>query len=149
MLTQKIRDKESGIILYGITPPKINHTEDEIKDIAKRHIDRISKLNVDGLVLYDIQDESDRTDEKRPFPFIKTINPCEYSKKYLQELKTPRIIYRAVGNYTSEKFTKWLKETKQSQVHSVFVGAASHEQQNNITLKEAYSLKKEVNDNLC
>ncbi len=31
----------------------------------------------------------------------------------------------------------------------MFVGAASHEQQNNITLKEAYLLKKEVNDNLC
>lgn len=149
MLTDKIRNKESGIILYGITPPKINHTEEEIKDIAKKHIDRISKLNVDGLVLYDIQDESDRTDEKRPFPFIKTINPCEYSKNYLQELKTPRVVYRAVGNYTAEKFTTWLKETTQTQVHSVFVGAASHEQQNNISLKEAYSLKREVNDNLC
>lgn len=149
MLTDKIRNKESGIILYGITPPKVNNNEEEIKDIAKRHIDRISKLNVDGLVLYDIQDESDRTDKKRPFPFIKTINPCEYSKNYLQELKTPRIIYRAVGNYTSETFSAWLKETTQSQVHSVFVGAASHEQQNNISLKEAYSLKRKVNDNLC
>lgn len=149
MLTDKIRNKENGIILYGITPPKVNHTEDEIKEIAKRHIDRISKLNVDGLVLYDIQDESDRTDEKRPFPFIKTLNPCEYSKNYLQELKTPRIVYRAVGNYTPEKFTAWLEDTKQSQVHSVFVGAASHEQQNNITLKEAYELKREVNNNLC
>ena len=149
MLTEKIRNKEKGIILYGITPPKINHTEDEIKDIAKRHIDRISKLEVDGLILYDIQDESDRTDKKRPFPFIKTINPCEYSRNYLQELKIPRIIYRAVGNYTPKSFSAWLQETTQNQVHSVFVGAASHEQQNNITLKEAYALKKEVNDNLC
>jgi len=73
MLTDKIRNKESGIILYGITPPKINHTEEEIKTIAQKHIERISKLNVDGLVLYDIQDESDRTDEKRPFPFIKSL----------------------------------------------------------------------------
>ncbi len=149
MLTDKIRNKESGIILYGITPPKVNHTEDEIKTIAQKHIERISKLNVDGLVLYDIQDESDRTDEKRPFPFIKTINPCEYSKNYLQELTTPRIVYRAVGNYTAEKFSSWLEETSKTQVHSVFVGAASHEQQNNITLKEAYKLKREVNDNLC
>lgn len=149
MLTDKIRNKESGILLYGITPPKVNHTEDEIKTIAKKHCERISSLNIDGLVLYDIQDESDRTDEKRPFPFIKTINPCEYSKNYLQDLKTPRIVYRAVGNYNPERFTAWLEETKQSQVHSVFVGAASHEQQNNITLKEAYALKKDVNDNLC
>lgn len=149
MLTDKIRTKQSGILLYGITPPKVKHTSEEIEVIAKKHVERISKLDIDGLVLYDIQDESDRTDEKRPFPFIKTLNPCEYSKKYLQDLKTPRIVYRAVGNFTSEKFTAWLEETKQSQVHSVFVGAASHEQQNNITLREAYSLKREVNDNLC
>jgi len=149
MLTDKIRNKEEGIILYGITPPKIKHTEEEIKEIAKKHVERISKLNVDGLVLYDIQDESDRTDEKRPFPFIKTINPCEYSKNYLQDLKTPRIVYRAVGNYNEERFSAWLEETKQSQVHSVFVGAASHEQQTNITLKQAYELKRKVNDNLC
>ncbi|UTJ07739.1 methylenetetrahydrofolate reductase [Arcobacter roscoffensis] len=149
MLTDKIRKKEEGIILYGITPPKVKHTEEEIKEIAKKHVERISKLNVDGLVLYDIQDESDRTDEKRPFPFIKTINPCEYSKNYLQDLKTPRIVYRAVGNYNEERFSTWLEETKQSQVHSVFVGAASHEQQTNITLKQAYELKRKVNDNLC
>lgn len=149
MLTDKIRNKENGIILYGITPPKVSHTQEEIKEISKKHIERISKLNVDGLVLYDIQDESDRTDEKRPFPFIKTLNPCEYSRNYLQELNTPRIVYRAVGNYTPEKFSTWLEETTHSQVHSVFVGAASHEQQNNITLKEAYSLKRKVNDNLC
>lgn len=71
MLTDKIRNKENGILLYGITPPKINHTEEEIKEIAKKHVERISMLNVDGLVLYDIQDESDRTDEKRPFPLLK------------------------------------------------------------------------------
>lgn len=150
MLTDKIRNKESGILLYGITPPKINHTEEEIKEIASKHIERISKLEVDGLVLYDIQDESTRTNEKRPFPFIKTLDPCEYSQNYLEELKTPRIVYRAVGNYTTETFTKWLKFTKKvGQVHSVFVGAASHEQKNPLTLKEAYSLKREVNDNLC
>lgn len=149
MLTQKIRNKENGILLYGITPPKISHNEEEIKQIAQKHVERISKLNVDGLVLYDIQDESDRTNEERPFPFIKTINPCEYSKQYLQDLKTPRIVYRAVGNYTAERFSDWLEETCQGQVHTVFVGAASHEQQNNITLREAYALKREINDNLC
>lgn len=149
MLTDKIRAKENGILLYGITPPKATHTPEEIQEIANKHVQRISKLNVDGLVLYDIQDEADRTNEKRPFPFIKTLNPCEYSKQYLQELQTPRVVYRAVGNYTDETFTNWLEETTATQVHSVFVGAASHEQQNNITLKEAYALKRKVNDNLC
>ena len=149
MLADKIRAKQSGILLYGITPPKVGHTQEEIDAIAKKHIERISPLPIDGLVLYDIQDESDRTDEKRPFPFIKTINPCEYSKQYLQDLGIPRVVYRAVGNYTKETLSNWLEETKASQVHSVFVGAASHEQKNPISLKDAYALKREVNDNLC
>lgn len=149
MLADKIRAKENGILLYGITPPKIGHTEEEIKEITSKHINRISKLPVDGLVLYDIQDEAERTDEKRPFPFIKTLNPCEYSKKYLQELKVPRVVYRAVGNFNEESFSSWLEETKATQVHSVFVGAASHNQKNPLTLKEAYKLKQKINDNLC
>ena len=36
MLTDKIRNKENGILLYGITPPKVKHTEEEIKEIAKK-----------------------------------------------------------------------------------------------------------------
>jgi len=149
MLAHKIRNKKSGIILYGITPPKAKHTQEKIRQIAQKHIQRISKLNVDGLVLYDIQDESHRTNKKRPFTFIKTINPCEYSKNYLQDLKTPRVIYRAVGNYDANTFSRWLEETRQSQVHCVFVGAASYEQKNSLTLKEAYKLKREINDKLC
>ena len=35
MLTDKIRSKESGILLYGITPPKIKHTEEEIKEMME------------------------------------------------------------------------------------------------------------------
>ncbi len=44
MLTDKIRNREKGILLYGITPPKANNTEEKIKEIAQKHIERISKL---------------------------------------------------------------------------------------------------------
>jgi len=148
-LTDKIRNKENGILLYGITPPKISHTHEETEAIAQKHIERISKLPIDGLVLYDIQDESDRTDETRPFPFIKTLDPCEYSDKYLGPLHIPRVVYRAVGNYTQESFTQWLEATRGQQVHSVFVGAASHDQKNPLSLAEAYRLKRKINNDLC
>lgn len=149
MLTDKIRNNQTGILLYGITPPKANHSKEEYQTIAKKHIERISPLPIDGLVLYDIQDESARTSEERPFPFMETLNPCTYAKEYLQALPIPRIIYRAVGKYDKEQFSNWLEQTKQSQVHSVFVGAASHNQSTALNIKEAYALKKEVNDNLC
>lgn len=148
-LADKIRNKKNGILLYGITPPKINHTREETEAIAQKHIERISGLPIDGLVLYDIQDESDRTDETRPFPFIKTLDPCEYSDTYLKPLQIPRIVYRAVGNYTQETFTQWLEKTKEHQVYSVFVGAASRHQKKPLSLGEAYRLKREVNAALC
>lgn len=149
MLNEKIKSNKNGILLYGITPPKAKHSPEEIQTIAQKHIERISPLPIDGLVLYDIQDEADRTDEKRPFPFMETLNPCVYAKEYLQALPIPRIIYRAVGKYSTEQFTHWLEETKVSQVHSVFVGAASHNQKMPLNIKEAYRLKKEINEGLC
>ena len=72
MLKDKISNKKSGVLLYGLTPPKINTTEDRIQTIANKQIARIKDLDIDGLVLYDIQDESSRNNEPRPFPFSET-----------------------------------------------------------------------------
>ncbi|NQY22145.1 MAG: methylenetetrahydrofolate reductase [Campylobacteraceae bacterium] len=149
MLRKKLKNKDFGILLYGITPPKSTNNKEELKIIAAKHIQRIKKLDIDALVLYDIQDESARTSEIRPFSYIKTIDPYVYKNKYLQELKVPSIIYRSVGKYTKKEFKKYLEETNGNKNnYSVFVGAASKEQKINITIKEAYKIKKEVNKNL-
>jgi len=106
MLKQKILNRESGIITYGITPPKKNNTEEKIKEISQKHIERISGLDIDGLVIYDLQDEKERVSEERPFPFIETIDPQIYSENYLKDLKIPKIIYRCVGKYTPDEFRR-------------------------------------------
>jgi len=80
----KATNRESGIITYGITPPKKNNTEEKIKEISQKHIERISGLDIDGLVIYDLQDEKERVSEERPFPFIETIDPQIYSENYLK-----------------------------------------------------------------
>lgn len=148
MLKDKIKSCKSGILFYGITPPKAKHTQEEIQIIAQKHIDRIQNLDIDGLVLYDIQDEADRTQEERPFPFIQTIEPTFYSETYLNDLKIPRIVYKAVGKYSEEEMITWLEETKKNQHYSVFVGAAAVGQKLTINLREAYKLKENVNNNL-
>lgn len=149
MLNTKIKNKESGILLYGITPPKSTNKEEDLKTIAAKHIQRIQKLNIDALVLYDIQDESERTDETRPFSYIETIDPYVYKNKYLKELEVPSIVYRSVGKYTKKEFKTYLKDTKKKKdSYSVFVGAASKKQKVNISIKEAYKIKKEVNKDL-
>jgi hypothetical protein len=35
-------------------------------------------VGIDGLVLYDIDDESDRNPNERPFPFLPTMDPAKY-----------------------------------------------------------------------
>ena len=73
MLKDRIINKESGFLFYGLTPPKINTEEDKVGIIADKQVKRLRGLEIDGLVLYDIQDESSRTDSPRPFvafPFL-------------------------------------------------------------------------------
>ena len=149
MLKDKIKNKESGILFYGMTPPKAKHTKEELDTIAKKHIQRIKPLDIDGLVLYDIQDESDRTKDERPFPFIETIDPCDYAKNYLDApLHVPVIIYRAVGKYDEGEFTKWIEDRKGRDFFSVFVGAASKHTKVTIDVKKAYEIKKRVNPDM-
>ncbi|HMA63794.1 MAG TPA: hypothetical protein VKO63_01305, partial [Chitinispirillaceae bacterium] len=86
MLQEKINQSQSGILLYGITPPKLDTPDDKIAEIAAKQLDRLRNLPIDALVLYDIQDEAGRTNVVRPFPFIATIDPLLYREKYLSDL---------------------------------------------------------------
>lgn len=142
MLSKKIKNRQSGILLYGMTPPKASHSKEKLEEIAKKQVARILKLKVDGVILYDIQDESDRTKAKRPFPFLETVSPTFYAKNFLHVTKLPLIIYRSVGKYSKDETTKWLQDKDLE--YTVFVGAASKTQKMNISINEAYLLKKQV-----
>ncbi len=148
MLKEKILNKESGIITYGLTPPKKKTSHEKIKEIAQTQINRIKDLDLDALILYDLQDESDRVDQERPFPFLPTIDPVVYSKEYLSALNIPRIIYRCVGKYSKEEFSNWLQTETNKDRFSVFVGASSKDKAVKLKLKEGYRLRKELNPDL-
>ena len=147
MLKEKMNSKKD-ILFYGLTPPKAKHTKNEIKEIAATQIARLKDLDIDGLVLYDIQDESDRTSDERPFPFMNTIEPCTYARDYLEVMDFPIIAYRAVGKYTKEQFKSWLQNIRRKDSYSVFVGSASAKTKVNIDMREAYRLKTEFNKDL-
>ncbi|HOM02922.1 MAG TPA: methylenetetrahydrofolate reductase [Acetivibrio sp.] len=148
MLKQKILNGKSGIITYGITPPKKNNTEEKIKEISQKHIERINGLDIDGLVIYDIQDEKDRISENRPFPFIETVDPQIYSENYLKDLKIPKIIYRSVGKYTPDEFRNLIRPVSGEDAFSVFVGAASRNQSVLLKLSDAYKIRQDTNPDL-
>lgn len=148
MLIDKIKNRESGIVVYGITPPKKSTEAESLAEIAKTQISRIQSLDIDGLILYDIQDEKSRTDEARPFPFMETLDGYAYSEEYLAELNVPKIIYRAVGKYTQAELSSFINEASASNYLTVFVGAASKEQQVTMTLSDAYKYKSKMNSEL-
>ncbi|WP_265445201.1 methylenetetrahydrofolate reductase [Acetivibrio straminisolvens] len=148
MLKQKIINRESGIITYGITPPKKNNTEEKIKEISQKHIERIKGLDIDGLVIYDLQDEKDRIAEDRPFPFMETVDPQTYSENYLNALKIPKIIYRSVGKYTPDEFIHLIRPVPGQDAFSVFVGAASRNQSVLLKLSDAYKISQDTNPDL-
>ncbi len=142
MLREKILQSKSGIITYGITPPKKNNTVEKINEITQKHIERLKLLSIDGLIIYDIQDEADRTNEERAFPYLETIDSDEYSKHYLNDVKIPKIVYRCVGKYTREQFAKWLSSEDTEAKLTVFVGASSTKQHVEMKLSEAYEVGK-------
>ncbi len=148
MLVDKIKNKESGIVLYGITPPKKNTDQDRIEEISALQVERLKGLNIDGLVLYDIQDEKSRTQVKRPFPFIETLDAFAYSEEYLAALNVPKIIYRAVGKYSKPELKQFLNDASPQNNLAVFVGAASKDQAVSISIEDAYALKKTQNNSL-
>lgn len=141
MLIDKIKNNEGGILLYGIVPPKEILEFEKIENLALLQKERIENAEIDGIVIYDLQDESARTLQKRTFEFIKTIDPDIYYSKFLKT-SLPAIIYRAVGKYESEEFAKILEQTHSNL--GVFVGASSKNQPINLHLEGAYKIKKKV-----
>jgi hypothetical protein len=149
MLKDKILNKESGLVFYSLTPPKINNDLEKIHAIAQKQLSMLNKANIDGLILYDIQDETDRTDAERPFAFISTVQPDMYAKEFLKELNVPKIVYKSIANSNEDDFNTWLKNNSDLEF-SVFVGASSQQQvlKNNFSLSNAYRLRKDNFDSL-
>ncbi|OAS16450.1 5,10-methylenetetrahydrofolate reductase [Paenibacillus oryzisoli] len=148
MLKDKILRREPGIITYGMTPPKETHSLEKMAEISQKQCERLQKLQIDGLILYDVQEESDRIDQDRPFPYLQTVDPTTYSKTYLSKLNIPKIIYRCVGKYSEEQLAEWIQDDLDAERFSVFVGASSSKQDVQMGLPEAYELSRKLNDKL-
>lgn len=141
MLQDKIHQKESKLLFYSLTPPKITNEVEKIQQIAKNQMERLSNTPIDGLILYDIQEEAERTNLERPFAFISTVKPETYATDYLEDLKVPKIIYKSIANIDKTQFEEWLKKYANLE-YLVLVGASSQQQvlKTNFTLDMAYEI---------
>lgn len=127
------------LLLFGMTPPRVTVTQERAGEIADAMVRRLDGLEIDGLVLYDLDDESERTDEERPFPFLETMDPAAFHAEHLDALDAPAIIYRAISKYDESTLTSWLKSVPEG-APTVFVGAPSSDRQTDISLPDAQAL---------
>lgn len=147
MFVDKIKNKQSGILLYGITPPKAQNSPEKTVEISQKRMAHVQALPIDGMVIYDLQDESNRNTQERPFPFLPTIDASDYTNLYLNELAIPKIIYRSVGKLSGQELSSWISTIQQSPCATVFVGAPSRDQVTQLKLSEAYDIWNEQNQN--
>jgi hypothetical protein len=140
MFLQKIKSAESGVMLYGITPPKAGTPTDQVAEIARRTIDRLSTLDIDALIVYDVQDESARTTEERPFPYINALDPLTFASEHLGDLNVPKIIYRPAGKFAPDELSDWLEQLHAYNFYPVFVGVPAPDFPVRTSLPEAYRI---------
>lgn len=124
-LAEQIGARRSELLLFALTPPRLTVTSEQARDIAAKARERLDPLGLDGLVLYDIDDESDRNPAERPFPFLPTIDPATFLAEHLTDWGTPTVVYRAVAKYDESELRAWLQAQDADQALTVFVGAPS------------------------
>ena len=98
------------MLLYGTTPPRAGTQSDAVQSAADKLAARLAPLPVDGVVVYDIQDESGRTALARPFAFTGTVDPRRYASLLAARTGKPTITYKCVGDLDEAGWHAWLDE---------------------------------------
>ncbi|RYX83483.1 hypothetical protein EON83_14670 [bacterium] len=99
-------------MLYGTTPPRVGATPEEVHLAAEKLVDRTKNLNLDGLIVYDVQDESERTGEPRPFPFLPTLDSRVYSQLLYQLSQKAVITYKSATHMNEADWQQWLDQSQ-------------------------------------
>ena len=78
-LRSKLLDASQRVLLYGTTPPRAGTPPEQIDAAADKLAARLAGLPLDGVVVYDIQDETGRTSRRARFrssaPSIRATTP--------------------------------------------------------------------------
>ena len=147
-LIRHIAARGSEFLIFALTPPRLATGVDRVQEIADATTERLGALGLDGLILYDIDDESDRNPDERPFPFAHTIDPAHYLAHHLGTWPTPVIVYRAVSKYSTSELGDWLSAQDPSRVMTVLVGAPTTNAARGTPLAHAQALREQVNPGL-
>jgi hypothetical protein len=142
-LQQKLLDPQQFVSFYGTTAPRADLPQERVERAANKLSDRIRNLPLDGLVVYDVQDEPGRSPEPRPFPFLPTLDSRIYARILHERTARPVITYKSITGMATEAWEPWLTETREAYgIHYLsLVGVSSSRLANSgISLSEATRL---------
>ena len=139
-----LAEARGGALLFGITPPRLSASAEQVGEIAAVTMARLASLDVDGLALYDIDDESDRNRAERPFPYLPTMDPAVFEAGHLGDWHRPAVIYRCVGKYAEAELRDWLRSADSGRTLTVLVGASSEHKAVRTSLSQALALHQEI-----
>jgi len=147
-LIQRIEDGRGEFLLFALTPPRHDTDRERAQEIADTTLARLRPVGLDGLILYDIDDETERNPAERPFPFMPTLDPAEFLAENLAAWETPVIVYRAVAKYDPENLRAWFAAQDPARLMTVLVGAASSGARARTSLGDAQTLRRAANPDL-
>ena len=148
-LRTRYNNNARGVYFIGTTPPKSDTPKEQVETIATKLLERVSDIDFDGLIVYDIQDENSRTKKPRPFPFKSTHDPRHYAALLNKKSSRPVITYKSVVQSNVNVFEQWADEAwhKYGVRDIVLVGSPSKNNQVSLPLADAYqSLVNNKND---
>lgn len=126
-------------LTYAITPPRRTTPRERRRAVAALEGARISKLPIDAVLVYDVQDEAARNASPRPFPFIPKVDPLTYAFEELAIGDLPRVVYRAIADQDDASLCHWLEALQARGGSAILVGAPSRRTSPSLTLSEALS----------
>ena len=148
-LRTRYNDHTRGVYFIGTTPPKSNTSKEQVEIIAEKLLERVSDIDFDGLIVYDIQDEGSRISKPRPFPFKLTHDPRWYSWLLNKKSNRPVITYKSVIQSNKAEFKEWAEEAWQTYnvKDVVLVGSPSKDIKASLPLNKAYETLVESEHN--
>jgi hypothetical protein len=141
-LQAKLPDPGQSVFLYGTTPPRLGTAPQSVAAAADKLAARLAGLPLDGVVLYDIQDETGRTEAPRPFPFVGTIDPRDYARFF----KLPAIVYKALGMMDVPQWRAWLEHSRGDVQFLSIVGRPASATRYPLPLSQAIRLAADSGD---
>jgi hypothetical protein len=142
-LRAKLIGRDGVVLLYGTTPPRSGSPPDLIEGAAQKLAERVRALPLDGFVVYDLQDESERTAVPRPFPFAPTVDSRGYSKLLAQLTGRAAVCYKCIGSLAHAEWPQWLTDTRRDygiELLTLVGRPSSRRAHPAMTLAQAYSI---------